>query len=216
MALDFDVLVIGSGPGGYIAAIRAAQLGLKTAIVERELLGGICLNWGCIPTKALLKSGEVYEQLSHLSDYGLSAEKPAFDFDKVIARSRGVAKQLNQGVGYLMKKNKIEVIEGTARLEKGEPAPKAIIALKAGGERTVQAKAVILATGARAKVIPAIGPRAGWGSHLDLSRSHDRQVHAEVFVGRGIRRHRHRICQLLQGLGRRSYGDRGAGPHPAR
>ena len=157
MALDFDVLVIGSGPGGYIAAIRAAQLGLKTAIVERELLGGVCLNWGCIPTKALLKSGEVYEQLSHLSDYGLSVEKPAFDFSKVIARSRGVAKQLNQGVGYLMKKNKIEVIEGTAKLEKGSPAPKAVIALKAGGERTVQAKAVILATGARAKVIPSIG-----------------------------------------------------------
>ena len=157
MALDFDVIVIGSGPGGYIAAIRCAQHGLKTAIVERELLGGICLNWGCIPTKALLKSGEVYEQLGHLSDYGLSADKPAFDFAKVIARSRGVAKQLNQGVGYLMKKNKIEVIEGTAKLQAGSPAPKAVIALKTGGERVVQAGAVILATGARAKTIPSIG-----------------------------------------------------------
>jgi dihydrolipoamide dehydrogenase len=157
MALDFDLIVIGSGPGGYTAAIRAAQLGLKTAIIERELLGGICLNWGCIPTKALLKSGEVYEQMGHVADYGLSMERPAFDFDKVIARSRGVAKQLNGGVGFLMKKNKIEVIEGTAKLEKGDPAPKVVVALKAGGSRTLQAKAVILATGARAKEIPAIG-----------------------------------------------------------
>ncbi len=157
MAADFDLLVIGAGPGGYVAAIRGAQLGMKTAIVEREALGGICLNWGCIPTKALLKTGEVYEQLHHLGDYGLSAEKPSFDFAKVVERSRKVASQLNSGVGFLMKKNKIEVIEGTARLEKGSPAPKAIIKLKAGGERTVQAKNVILATGARARTIPAIG-----------------------------------------------------------
>src|SRR5665213_2356160 len=115
MANDFDLIVIGSGPGGYVAAIRAAQLGLKTAIVEREALGGVCLNWGCIPTKALLKSGEVYEQLGHLGDYGLSAEKPVFDFAKVVERSRKVASQLNSGVAFLMKKNKIEVIEGTAR-----------------------------------------------------------------------------------------------------
>jgi dihydrolipoamide dehydrogenase len=157
MAIDFDLVVVGSGPGGYVAAIRAAQLGLKTAIVERELLGGVCLNWGCIPTKALLKSGEVYEQLSHLDSYGLSVQKPSFDFDKIVARSRSVAKQLNQGVAFLMKKHKIEVIEGDARLEKGAPSPKVVIALKAGGSRTVQAKSVILATGARAKVIPAIG-----------------------------------------------------------
>jgi dihydrolipoamide dehydrogenase len=157
MAVDFDLLVIGAGPGGYEAAIRAAQLGMKTAIVEREALGGICLNWGCIPTKALLKTGEVYEQLSHLKDLGLSVEKPSYDFAKVVERSRKVAAQLNAGVGFLMKKNKIEVIEGTARLEKGSPAPKAVIALKAGGERTVQARNVILATGARARTIPAIG-----------------------------------------------------------
>src|SRR5215469_10237817 len=104
MADAFDVVVIGSGPGGYVAAIRASQLGLKTAIVEREVLGGICLNWGCIPTKALLKSGELYERLSHLSAYGLAVEKPTFDFAKVIERSRAVAKQLNNGVGFLMKK----------------------------------------------------------------------------------------------------------------
>jgi len=157
MALDFDLIVIGAGPGGYTAAIRAAQLGMKTAIVEREALGGICLNWGCIPTKALLKSGDIYEQLGHVADYGLSAEKPAFDFDKVIGRSRAVAKQLNGGVGYLMKKHKIEVLDGTAKLEMGDPAPKVVVTLKAGGSRTLQAKAVILATGARARVIPSIG-----------------------------------------------------------
>ena len=157
MATEFDLLVIGSGPGGYVAAIRASQSGLKTAIVERELLGGICLNWGCIPTKALLKSGEQFETLGHLKDYGLSAEKPAYDFAAVVARSRGVSKQLNQGVAFLMKKHKIEVIEGTARLEKGDPAPKAIVTLNKGGERTVQAKHVILATGARARTLPQIG-----------------------------------------------------------
>jgi dihydrolipoamide dehydrogenase len=155
--MDFDVVIIGSGPGGYVAAIRASQLGLKTAIVERELLGGICLNWGCIPTKALLKSGEVYEKLSHLKDFGLSAEKPAFDFAKVIERSRGVAKQLNSGVGFLMKKHKIEVIEGFAKLEKGAPSPKITVELKAGGTRQVQAKSVVLAVGARARAIPQIG-----------------------------------------------------------
>jgi dihydrolipoamide dehydrogenase len=155
--MDFDVIVIGSGPGGYVTAIRASQLGLKTAIVERELLGGICLNWGCIPTKALLKSGEVFEQLSHLADYGLKAERPSFDFAKVVERSRKVAGQLNSGVTFLMKKHKIEVIEGEARLEKGSGAPKVVVALKAGGSRTVQAKHVIVATGARARTIPAAG-----------------------------------------------------------
>jgi dihydrolipoamide dehydrogenase len=155
--MDFDVIVIGSGPGGYVTAIRASQLGFKTAIVEREALGGVCLNWGCIPTKALLKSGEAYENLSHLADYGLKIEKASFDFSKVIDRSRKVASQLNSGVGFLMKKHKIEVIEGVAKLEKGQGAPKVVVALKAGGSRTVQAKHVILATGARARTIPAVG-----------------------------------------------------------
>ena len=154
---DFDLIVIGAGPGGYVAAIRASQLGLKTAIIERENLGGICLNWGCIPTKALLKSGEVYEQLSHLEAYGLSVSGRSFDFGKVVERSRGVARQLTAGVAFLMKKHKIEVIEGTAKLEKAAGAPKVIVALKAGGSRTVTAKSVILATGARARTIPAIG-----------------------------------------------------------
>ncbi|HEX5380481.1 MAG TPA: dihydrolipoyl dehydrogenase [Phenylobacterium sp.] len=155
--MDFDVIIIGSGPGGYVTAIRASQLGLKTAIVEREVLGGICLNWGCIPTKALLKSAEVYEQLGHLGDYGLKVEKASFDFAGIVERSRKVAAQLNSGVGFLMKKHKIEVIEGTAKLEKGTGAPKVLVALKAGGVRTVTARHVILATGARARTIPAIG-----------------------------------------------------------
>ena len=157
---EFDLIVIGSGPGGYVAAIRASQLGLKTAIVERENLGGICLNWGCIPTKALLKSGEKYESLSHLKDYGLSAGQVGFDFDAIIQRSRGVAATMNKGVTFLMKKNKIEVIEGTAKLEKGAAAPKVVVALKAGGSRTIEAKTVMLAVGARAKAIPQIGLEA--------------------------------------------------------
>ena len=127
MADAFDLVIIGSGPGGYVAAIRAGQLGLKTAIVEREVLGGVCLNWGCIPTKALLKTGEIYEQLGHLADYGLAAEGRSYDFAKVIARSRKVAKQLSGGVAYLMKKNKIEVVEGTARLQAASPAPQVIV-----------------------------------------------------------------------------------------
>jgi len=157
MADSFDLIVIGAGPGGYVAAIRASQLGMKVAIVEREHLGGICLNWGCIPTKALLKSAEVYEKLGHLTDYGLQVSGASFDFDKVVQRSRGVAKQLNAGIGFLMKKNKIEVVDGAARLEKGTPAPKVVVALKTGGARTLTAKSVILATGARARVIPAVG-----------------------------------------------------------
>ena len=152
MSDEPDLVVIGAGPGGYVAAIRAAQLGLKTVIVEREALGGVCLNWGCIPTKALLKSGEVYEQLGHLADYGLSVEGRAYDFTKVIERSRKVAKQLSAGVAFLMKKNKVEVISGAARLEQGKGAPVVVV-----GERRLAPKSVILATGARARVIPAVG-----------------------------------------------------------
>ena len=155
--MDFDLIVIGAGPGGYVTAIRASQLGMKTAIVERENLGGVCLNWGCIPTKALLKSGELYEQLGHVDAYGLKIEGRSFDFAKVIERSRGVAKQLSSGVAFLMKKHKIEVIDGDATLEKGDPAPKVVVTLKAGGSRTLQAGSVILATGARARTIPQIG-----------------------------------------------------------
>ncbi|HEY2708888.1 MAG TPA: dihydrolipoyl dehydrogenase [Caulobacteraceae bacterium] len=158
MADAFDVVVIGAGPGGYVAAIRAAQLGLSTAIVERENLGGICLNWGCIPTKALLKTGEVYDTLGHLEAYGLSVKERAYDFGKVVARSRAVAKQLSGGVAFLMKKHKITVVDGAATLQKGDKAPGVAVKLKDGSARTLTAnKAVILATGARARTFPDVG-----------------------------------------------------------
>src|SRR5207244_12847984 len=145
MTDQYDVIVLGSGPGGYVAAIRAAQLGLKTAIVERENLGGICLNWGCIPTKALLRSAEVFHQIKHANANGLSAEKPGFDLAKVVARSRAVAKQLNQGVTHLMKKNKITVLMGEGKLTgKG----KLSVAGADGKTIELQAKHIIVATGA--------------------------------------------------------------------
>lgn len=114
MADTYDILIIGAGPGGYVAAIRAAQLGFKTAVVDREHLGGICLNWGCIPTKALLRSAEIYHYMQHASDYGLSAEKVGFDTAAIVKRSRGVSTRLNGGVGMLLKKNKVDVIWGEA------------------------------------------------------------------------------------------------------
>src|ERR1700679_1915653 len=115
--MNYDLIVIGSGPGGYVAAIRASQLGLKTAIIERESLGGICLNWGCIPTKALLKSAEVFEYINDAAAYGITVEKGAVDFDSTIKRSRGVADGMSKGVQFLMKKNKIDVINGTGKLK---------------------------------------------------------------------------------------------------
>jgi dihydrolipoamide dehydrogenase len=158
-AKTYDLIIVGSGPGGYVAAIRASQLGMKVAIVERSELGGICLNWGCIPTKALLRSSEVFHLITHAKDYGLSVENPKVLLDKVVERSRGVAKQLSNGVAFLMKKHKIDVLEGTARLEKGAPSPKVIVE-KGKGEGTYQAKNVMLATGARAREIPEIGLKA--------------------------------------------------------
>jgi dihydrolipoamide dehydrogenase len=146
MADQYDLIVLGSGPGGYVAAIRAAQLGLKVAIVERERLGGICLNWGCIPTKALLRTSEVYHYMTHASAYGLSAEKPVFDLAKIVDRSRKVAGQLNGGVKGLMKKNKITVVEGEGKL-----AGQGTLQV---GDRTLQAKHIIVATGARARDLP--------------------------------------------------------------
>jgi dihydrolipoamide dehydrogenase len=155
MSTSYDVIVIGSGPGGYVTAIRAAQLGLKTAIVERERLGGICLNWGCIPTKALLRSAEVYRNFQHAKEYGLSAEGVTFDHEAVVKRSRGVSARMEKGVQFLMKKNKVDVINGEARLDKGSTAPKVIV-----GDAKYEAKHVILATGARAREIPAAGLKA--------------------------------------------------------
>jgi dihydrolipoyl dehydrogenase len=146
MADTYDLIVLGSGPGGYVAAIRASQLGLKVAIVEREKLGGICLNWGCIPTKALLRTSEIYHYMTHASAYGLSAEKPAFDLAKIVDRSRKVAGQLNAGVKGLMKKNKVAVVEGEGRL-----AGKGILRV---GDKELQAKHILIATGARARDLP--------------------------------------------------------------
>lgn len=151
--MDFDVLVIGSGPGGYVAAIRAAQLGKKVGIVERAELGGVCLNWGCIPTKALLRSAEVYELIKHSQDFGFTVENPAIDFPKVIQRSRDVAGRQAKGVAFLMKKNKIEVLAGTARLT-GKNSVE--VKLNDGGARTVSATNMIIATGARARQLPGM------------------------------------------------------------
>jgi dihydrolipoamide dehydrogenase len=159
---SFDIVVIGSGPGGYVAAIRAAQLGFKTAIVEKQHLGGICLNWGCIPTKALLRSAEIYHYMQHAKDYGLSAENVSYDAKAVVQRSRAVSQRLSSGVGFLMKKNKISLIWGEAAID----AP-GRISVKAGksdapkdalGAGAYQAKHIIIATGARPRVLPGIEP----------------------------------------------------------
>ncbi|TWA92996.1 dihydrolipoamide dehydrogenase [Azospirillum brasilense] len=151
--MNYDLIVIGGGPGGYVAAIRAAQLGLSTAVVERENLGGICLNWGCIPTKALLRSAEVLRNAKHAAEYGLVIQNPSFDLDKVVQRSRKVAGQLNGGVKHLLKKNKVAVIEGEAKLlGKGQ------VAVSKGGAAvgTFGAKNIIIATGARARTLPGL------------------------------------------------------------
>ncbi len=145
---QFDLIVIGGGPGGYVAAIRAAQLGMKTAVVEREHLGGICLNWGCIPTKALLRSSEINHLLHNLGEFGFSADNVKFDLAAVVKRSRGVSKQLSSGVGFLLKKNKVTVYDGAAKL-----AGKGTVAV---GDKTLAAKHIILATGARARQLPGL------------------------------------------------------------
>ncbi|MXO90258.1 dihydrolipoyl dehydrogenase [Pontixanthobacter aquaemixtae] len=150
MASSYDVIVLGSGPGGYVAAIRCAQLGLNTAIVERENLGGICLNWGCIPTKALLRSAEIFHYMQHAGDYGLKAQKIEADLEAVVQRSRGVAKQLNQGVTHLMKKNKITVHMGEGALT----GPTSLTVKGDKGEEKLTAKHIIVATGARARDLP--------------------------------------------------------------
>ena len=154
MAQNFDLVVIGAGPGGYVAAIRGAQLGLKVACIEREHLGGICLNWGCIPTKAMLRSAEVYHLMHRAKDFGLSAQGIGFDLDAVVKRSRGVAKQLTGGIGHLFKKNKVTTIMGEARLV----APGTISVKTDKGTEEVTAKNIVLATGARARELPGLEP----------------------------------------------------------
>ena len=150
--MSYDVVVLGSGPGGYVAAIRASQLGFKTAIIEKESLGGICLNWGCIPTKALLKSAQVYEDIKHASSYGIEASGKA-DFGAVIKRSRGVADKMSKGVNFLMRKNKIDVINGFGKLAgKG----KLEVTGADGSKKSVEGKHIIIATGGRSRELPAM------------------------------------------------------------
>ena len=149
----FDIIVLGSGPGGYVTAIRASQLGFKTAIIEKESLGGVCLNWGCIPTKALLKSAQVFEYLKHADDYGLTIENYDKDFDAVVNRSRNVAGTMSKGVQFLMKKNKIEVIMGYGSLKAGK---KVAVSSEDGTETVYEANHIIIATGARARELPSL------------------------------------------------------------
>ncbi|MEG1218702.1 FAD-dependent oxidoreductase, partial [Chryseobacterium sp.] len=149
--MNYDIIVIGSGPGGYVTAIRAAQLGFKTAIIEKENLGGICLNWGCIPTKALLKSAQVFHYINHAEDYGLNKVEASFEFPNVIQRSRGVASKMSKGIEFLMKKNKIDVILGTAKVQKGK---KVSVTDKDGKVVEYSASHIIIATGARSRELP--------------------------------------------------------------
>jgi dihydrolipoamide dehydrogenase len=151
----YDLIVIGGGPGGYVAAIRAAQLGMKTAVVEREHLGGICLNWGCIPTKALLRSAEIYDSIQHASDFGLIVKDVSFDVKKIVERSRKIAKQLSGGVAHLLKKNKVTVIDGAGRLAGGG---KVHVEKDGKGVADLSAKHIILATGARPRALPGLEP----------------------------------------------------------
>src|SRR5437660_304937 len=159
---SFDIIIIGSGPGGYVTAIRAAQLGFKVGVVERDFIGGICTNWGCIPTKALLRSADVFHLMTHAKDFGLSAKDVGYDAAAVIKRSRGVAKRLADGVGFLFKKNKIQVIWGEAMID--APGKITVKASKAEAPKgalppgSYQAKHIIVATGARPRVLPGIEP----------------------------------------------------------
>ena len=159
--MNFDVIVLGSGPGGYVSAIRASQLGLKVAVIEKESLGGICLNWGCIPTKALLKSAQVFEYISHAEDYGITVKDANTDFPAIIKRSRDVADGMSSGIAYLLKKNKVEVIYGFGKVKPGNK-----VAVTVDGKSTdYSAKNIIIATGARSRQLPNLpqdGKKNNW------------------------------------------------------
>jgi dihydrolipoamide dehydrogenase len=160
--MKYDVLIIGSGPGGYVTAIRASQLGFKVGVIEKENLGGICLNWGCIPTKALLKSAQVYDYLKHVDQYGLKAEAIDKDFEAVIKRSRGVAEGMSKGVSFLMKKNKIDIINGFGKIKTGK---KVDVTAEDGSVTEYSADNIIIATGARSRVLPNLpqdGKKSNW------------------------------------------------------
>ncbi|MCS6916477.1 MAG: dihydrolipoyl dehydrogenase [Chitinophagales bacterium] len=182
MASNYDLIVVGSGPGGYVAAIRAAQLGLRTAVIEKEALGGVCLNWGCIPTKALLKSAQVYQYLLHAEDFGIRLSAPPADFPAMIKRSRSVAEGMSKGVQFLMKKNKIDVISGTARIRPGRQVE---VTDAAGKKSTVSASHIIIATGGRSKELPQLkqdGKKIiGYREAMSLSQ----QPASMVIVGAG-------------------------------
>lgn len=181
---NFDIAIIGGGPGGYVAAIRAAQLGLKTALVEKEHLGGICLNWGCIPTKALLRSSEIYHTLQHLSDYGFSADNIKVDFPNIIKRSRAVSSQLVAGIKHLMKKNKITVFDGYGQLAGGG---KITITDGAAKGTDLSAKHIIIATGARARALPGLEPDGNliWTAREAMLPPDGKQPKSLLVVGSG-------------------------------
>ncbi|NAW50931.1 dihydrolipoyl dehydrogenase [Elizabethkingia argentiflava] len=180
--MNYDVIVIGSGPGGYVTAIRASQLGFKTAIVEKENLGGICLNWGCIPTKALLKSAQVFKYIEHAEEYGLNKVEPSFEFQNIIQRSRGVAGKMSKGIEFLMKKNKIDVLLGTAKVL---PGKKVEVTDEEGKKQTLSGQHIILATGARSRELPNLpqdGEKViGYRQALNLSQ----QPKSMIVVGSG-------------------------------
>jgi len=163
--MNYDLIVIGSGPGGYVAAIRASQLGLKTAIVEKESLGGVCLNWGCIPTKALLKSAQVFEYITHAEDFGIKVGAPKAEFKKVVSRSRATADKMSKGVNFLMRKNKIDVLKGHGSLVTASK-----VAVKDGEEvKEYQTKNIIIATGGRSRQLKV------WSKMVKKSLAIERQ-----------------------------------------
>ncbi len=207
----FDVIVVGGGPGGYVCAIRCAQLGLKTAVVERERLGGICPRWGCIPTKALLRSSEIWHLMHRLGEFGFSADNFKFDIAKIVVRSRAVSQQLSNGVGFLMKKHKIAVIPGSAKLVgKGGK-----LAVTDNGKTTEYiSKNIVLATGARARTLPGLEPD---GLLIWTYREERGAVPSfpKSLLGGGLGRYRHRIRQLLSHPGRRRDRGGSAGPGAA-
>jgi dihydrolipoamide dehydrogenase len=180
--MTYDVIVLGSGPGGYPAAIRASQLGKKVVIVERETLGGICLNWGCIPTKALLKSAQVYEYAKHAANYGIEVKEPKQNFENIITRSRGIADKMNKGVQFLMRKNKIEVIMGNGKLLN---ANKLEVTAADGSKRILEARNIIIATGARARELPALKPDGKKIVEYRLAMSLPKQPKSMIVVGSG-------------------------------
>lgn len=180
--MNYDLIVIGSGPGGYVAAIRASQLGFKTAVIERESLGGICLNWGCIPTKALLKSAQVFEYIQHAQDYGITVSDAKADFSGMVKRSRGVADGMSKGVNFLMRKNKIDVIMGTAKLTKSK---KIEVVDASGAKKEYEAKHIIIATGGRAKELPNLKIDGTKIIEYRKAMSLEKQPSSIVVVGAG-------------------------------